>query len=206
MIGRLMLPALLVVTCLWGCANLTPAPVGLATADTTDDLGKDYLIGPGDQFQVFVWRNPDLSSTVRVRPDGRISVPLIDDLPVAGKTPSDVERGMEEKLAEYVRDVKVTIIMVDFVGPMNRQVRVVGEATKPQSLSYRRGMTVLDVMIGAGGLTPFAAGNRATISRMVKGQPATFGVRLADLLKDGDLTANVEVAPGDVIMVPQSRF
>ncbi|CAK0753996.1 polysaccharide biosynthesis/export protein [Azospirillaceae bacterium] len=157
-------------------------------------------------MQVFVWRNPDLSATVRVRPDGRISVPLIDDLPVSGKTPSEVARDLEEKLGEYVKDSKVTIIMVDFIGPMDRQIRVVGEAAKPQSVSYRRGMTVLDVMIASGGLTPFAAGNRATISRTINRQAVTYRVRLADLLKDGDLTANVEVAPGDVITVPLSWF
>jgi len=204
--GRLILTALLVAMSLSACAALSDAPLAPGIANAKDDVGKDYLIGPGDQLQLFVWRNPDLSVTVRVRPDGRISVPLIDDLPVTGKTPTDVERDLEEKLAEYVKDAKVSIIMVDFVGPADRQIRVVGEAAKPQALSYRRGMTVLDVMIAAGGLTPFAAGNRATIGRTIKGQSATYRVRLADLLKDGDMSANVEVAPGDVVMIPQSWF
>jgi polysaccharide export outer membrane protein len=206
MLGRLILITLLIAMNLSACAGMNQASLAPGTVSIKDDVGKDYLIGPGDQFQVFVWRNPDLSTTMRVRPDGRISVPLIDDLPVSGKTPSDVARDLEEKLSEYVKDVKVTIIMIDFVGPMERQVRVVGEAAKPQSLNYRRGMTVLDVMIAAGGLTPFAAGNRATIGRTVEGRPTTYRVRLADLLKDGDVTANVEVAPGDILTVPQSWF
>lgn len=206
MLGRGILTALLVATSLSACADIDQTPLAPGTAAIKDEVGKGYLIGPGDQFQLFVWGNPDLSTTMRVRPDGRISVPLIDDLTVSGKTPSEVARDVEEKLSEYVKDVKVTIIMIDFVGPMERQVRVVGEAIKPQSLNYRKGMTVLDVMIAAGGLTPFAAGNRATIGRTVDGRRTTYRVRLADLLKDGDVTANVEVAPGDIVTVPQSWF
>lgn len=170
------------------------------------DTGKEYLIGAGDQLEILVWGNPELSSAMRVRPDGRISVPLIDDVPVSGKTPEQVARLLEQKFAVYVVGVKVTIIMIDALGPMARQVRVIGQAAKPQALGYRQGMTVLDVMIAAGGLTPFAAGNRATVSRSVDGQPTIYRLRLADLLQDGDTTANVEVAPGDVITVPQSWF
>ena len=206
--GRGILGVLLAAAFLSACAGPDEAPAiaGAASTSTNEEVGRDYLIGPGDQFQVFVWRNPDLSTTVRVRPDGRISVPLIDDLPVAGRRPSEVARTLEEKLSEYIQDAKVTVILVDFVGPIERQVRVVGEAAKPQALSYRKGMTVLDVMIATGGLTQFAAGNRATLSRTVNGYLATYRVRLADLLNDGDLTANVEVAPGDVVMIPQSWF
>lgn len=185
--------------------NRTAIPPPVAPGPE-EDAGKDYLIGPGDQFQIFVWGNPELSTVMRVRPDGRISAPLINDLPVSGKTPSEVARKIEEKLSEYVVGVNVAVIMIDFVGPMDRQIKVLGEAAKPQAMSYRKGMTVLDVMIAAGGLTPFAAGNRATISRTVKGQATTRPVRLADLLKDGDAAANVEVAPGDVVTIPQSWF
>ena len=206
MSGRLILPALLVATGLSACTGMSQVPMAPLKVTVKEDVGKDYLIGPGDKFQVFVWQSPDLSVTVPVRPDGRISVPLIDDLAVSGKTPSEVSRDLEGKLAEYIKDAKVTVIMVDFIGPMARQVRIVGEAAKPQSLGYRRGMTILDVMIAAGGLTPFASGNRATISRVVNSQPTTYGLRLDDLIKSGDVTANIEVAPGDIVMIPQSWF
>lgn len=208
---------LLLAAGLTACADLNQADLNQAEMNRTtlpppvapnraDEPRKDYLIGPGDQFQIFVWGNPELSTVMRVRPDGRISAPLIDDLPVSGKTPSEVARTLEEKLSVYVVGVKVAVIMIDFVGPIDRQIKVLGEAAKPQAMSYRTGMTVLDVMIAAGGLTPFAAGNRATISRTVKGQPTTQRVRLADLLKDGDAAANVEVAPGDIVTIPQSWF
>ncbi len=198
---------LLLTVALSGCAAMDPQTAfAPSLVNVKDDVGKDYLIGPGDQFQLLVWGNPELSSVMRVRPDGRISVPLLDDVSVAGRTPVAVSRDLEEKLSEYVMGVKVAIIMIDAIGPMGRQIRVVGQAAKPQSLSYRKGMTVLDVMIAAGGLTPFAAGNRATISRTANGEPTLYRVRLADLLKDGDVTANVEVAPGDIVTVPQSWF
>lgn len=178
-----------------------PAKIAVGTAVT-----RDYTIGPGDQLQVFVWRNPELSAIVRVRPDGRISVPLIDDLTVEGKTPSAVSREIEQKLSEFVKGTVVTVMMTDFVGPLDRQVRVIGEASKPQSISYRNGMTVLDVVILSGGLTQYAAGNRASIVRAVDGQKTAYRVRLDDLLNDGDLSANAPVAPGDILVIPQSYF
>lgn len=185
------------------CASSVDAPAQLtmAPANLTD-----YIIGPGDQLQLFVWRNPELSATVKVRPDGRISVPLVEDLNVAGKTPSTVGREVEQKLSNYVKDPIATIIMVDFVGPLDRQVRIVGEAAKPQSIFYRSDMTVLDVLIQAGGLTQFAAGNRSTLIRTLNGKAQTYRVRLDDLIKDGDITANVPLAPGDVLIIPQSYF
>jgi polysaccharide export outer membrane protein len=179
------------------------APAKIA-ADSA--ITRDYTIGPGDQLQVFVWRNPELSAMVRVRPDGRISVPLIDDLTVEGKTPSVVGREIEQKLSEFVKGAVVTVMMTDFVGPLDRQVRVIGEASKPQSISYRNGMTVLDVIILSGGLTQYAAGNRASIVRAVGGQQTAYRVRLDDLLNDGDLSANAPVAPGDILVIPQSYF
>jgi polysaccharide biosynthesis/export protein len=178
-----------------------PARIAIDSAVT-----RDYTIGPGDQLQVFVWRNPELSAMVRVRPDGRISVPLIDDLTVEGKTPSVVGREIEQKLSEFVKGAVVTVMMTDFVGPLDRQVRVIGEASKPQSISYRNGMTVLDVIILSGGLTQYAAGNRASILRAVGGQQTAYRVRLDDLLNDGDLSANAPVAPGDILVIPQSYF
>ncbi len=165
----------------------------------------DYLVGPGDMVQVFVWRSPELSTIVKVRPDGRISVPLIEDLDVAGKSPTTIARGIERRLADYVVDPKVTVIVQDFVGPSDRQIRVVGAAVKPQSIPYRKDMTVLDVVIAAGGLTVFADGNGAVLVRQgdAGGQ---FRVRLADLMKDADMSANVQVAPGDVLLIPQRWF
>lgn len=187
-----------------GCATSTDAPPPVA--HDQDDDKASYIIGAGDQLQVFVWRNPDLTTSVRVRPDGRISVPLIPDLPVAGKTPSDVAKDIEAKLGEYVKSPNVTVMVADFVGPLDQMVRVVGEAGKPQAIPYRRGLTVLDVIISVGGLTEFAAGNRTTVARRIDGKQEAFRVRLDDLLKDGDISANVEMAPGDIIIIPQSWF
>ena len=206
MVGRklaIMLMALAAATLLNGCSGVAEAPL---TAAKTQELASDYLIGPGDQIQVFVWRNPELTTSVRVRPDGKISVPLIEDLPIAGMTPTKAGRAIEEKLSNYVKDAIVTVIMVDFVGPVERQIRVVGEASKPAAMPFRQGMTVMDVMIQAGGLTQFAAGNRALVLRTVDGKSESYKVRLDDLMKDGDLSANVQLAPGDVLMIPQTWF
>jgi polysaccharide export outer membrane protein len=165
----------------------------------------DYLIGANDNLSVYVWRNPDLTISVPVRPDGRISVPLIDDLQAAGKTPTALARDIEKLLARFVQDPIVTVIVTGFVGPFSQQVRVVGEAARPQAIPFRENMTLLDVMIQVGGLTPFAAGNRALIVRGGAPDPS-YRVRLSDLLKDGDVSANVDVLPGDVVIIPQSWF
>lgn len=166
----------------------------------------EYLIGPGDNLQVFVWRNPDLTTSVPVRPDGRISVPLIENVVAAGKTPSQLGEEIEGILKEYLQEPKVTIIVTSFVGPFAEQIRIVGEAASPQGISYRKDMTILDAMIQAGGLTEFAAGNRAVIVRKVDGQENIYRVRLNDLLRGGDVSANVELVPGDVIIIPETRF
>lgn len=166
----------------------------------------EYLIGPGDNLQVFVWRNPDLTTSVPVRPDGRISVPLIENVVAAGKTPSQLGEEIEGILKEFLQEPKVTIIVTGFVGPFAEQIRIVGEAGAPQAISYRKDMTILDAMIQAGGLTEFAAGNRAVIVRKVDGQENIYRVRLNDLLRGGDVSANVELVPGDVIIIPETRF
>lgn len=166
----------------------------------------EYLIGPGDNLQVFVWRNPDLTTSVPVRPDGRISVPLIENVVAAGKTPSQLGEEIEGILKEFLQEPKVTIIVTGFVGPFAEQIRIVGEAASPQAISYRKDMTILDAMIQAGGLTEFAAGNRAVIVRKVDGQESIYRVRLNDLLRGGDVSANVELVPGDVIIIPETRF
>lgn len=195
--------ALVVLAALAGCAG---HPDAIDAAGLAEGAPADYLIGPGDSIQVFVWRNPDLSTGVRVRPDGRISVPLIEDLSVTNKSPTSVAREIETLLAEYVHDPKVTVIMQDFVGPFDRQIRVVGEAARPQAIPFRRGMTVLDVLIASGGLTEFAAGNRALIVRTEETGRRHYRVRLNDLMDDGDMSANVRMAPGDVLLIPQSWF
>jgi len=188
---------------LGACSTAPEAPLKLKTdVDTTND----YVIGPGDQIQVFVWRNQELTTSVKVRPDGKISVPLVEDLPVAGLTPNQAGKAITEKLSAYVKDAIVTVIMQDFIGPAGRNIRVVGEAAKPMEVQYRSEITVLDVMVQAGGLTAFAAGNRATILRTAGGKEETYRVRLGDLINYGDLTANAQMAPGDVLMIPQSRF
>lgn len=194
--------AVLVAAC-GPSANLPPAPGTLETSTTS---ATDYRIGPLDTVQVFVWNAPEFSVTVPVRPDGKISTPLIQDLQAAGKTPSELAEDIERHLVTYMRDPVVTVIVSNFSGPFSQQVRVVGEATQPRAIPYRDDMTVLDVMIEVGGLTDFAAGNRAVIVRRAGEQQQTYNVRLDDLLKDGDISANVPVMPGDVIIIPQSWF
>jgi polysaccharide biosynthesis/export protein len=165
-----------------------------------------YRIGPGDTLRVFVWGNPGLSDEVPVRPDGRISIPLLEDVEAADKTPTELGREIEQQLSAFVADPLVTVIVTDFVGPFTQQVRVVGQATEPQAIPYRGDMTLLDVMIAVGGLTEFAAGNRATLVRTADGQEQQYRVRLNDLLRDGDISANVAMRPGDVVIIPETYF
>jgi polysaccharide export outer membrane protein len=166
----------------------------------------EYRIGPGDSLQVFVWGHPELSVTLPVRPDGMISTPLIENILAAGKTPSQLARDMETALAEYVRTPTVNVIVQEFVGAYGDQVRVVGQAAKPQSIPYRANMTLLDVVIEVGGLAEFAAGNRAVIVRTENGEQTRTVVRLRDLLEAGDISANLPMRPGDVLIIPESRF
>lgn len=185
-----------------GCATgpaYPPAPRDAATSDY------DYLIGPLDVVNIIVWRNPELSMQVPVRPDGKLTTPLIEDLPALGKTPTVLARDVEKALGKYLRDPVVTVIVTTFVGPASEQIRVIGEAAKPQILAYRKNMTMLDVMIAVGGLTDFADGNAASISRVSEGGKS-YGVRLKDLVKRGDISANVDMRPGDIVVIPQSWF
>jgi polysaccharide biosynthesis/export protein len=186
---------------LLGCAsgNYPGAPVAAASADYR------YLIGPGDQLNIIVWRNPEISMTVPVRPDGRISAPLVEDLQAMGKDPTALARDIEKELGKYIRDAVVTVVVTGFVGPYSEQIRVIGEAAKPQALPYRHKMTVLDVMIAVGGITDFADGNGATILRTSENN-TQYSVRLKDLVKRGDVSANVDMKPGDVLIIPQSWF
>jgi len=165
-----------------------------------------YQIGPGDILSIFVWRNPELSVTVPVRPDGQVSMPLVQDVVAGGTTPADLAREIEKRLAKYVTDPNVTVIPTRFVGPFTYQVRVVGEAATPRALPYRENMTLLDAMIEAGGLTRYAAGNRATLVRTVNGAQSSYQVFLDSLIKQGDIGANVALLPGDIIIIPQTYF
>jgi len=164
-----------------------------------------YLIGPLDTLNIIVWRNPELSMAVTVRPDGNISTPLVEDLRALGRNPTDLARDIEKVLGKYTRDPVVTVVVSGFQGPVSEQIRVIGEATKPQAIPYRQSMTLLDVMIQVGGLTDFADGNAAVLVRG-KENGTTYGVRLRDLVKRGDVSANVDVRPGDVLIIPQSWF
>ena len=193
------LAVIAMVTLLAGCASRPDAPEMAATPDY------NYIIGPGDTVNIIVWRNPELSMSVPVRPDGKISTPLIDEMVAQGKNSVEVAREIEKKLSAIVRDPVVTVIVTSFVGPYSEQIRVVGEAAKPQALPFKQQMTVLDVMIAVGGLTDFAAGNDATILRSGEGNKQ-YSVRLKDLLKRGDVSANVEMRPGDILIIPQSFF
>ena len=165
-----------------------------------------YLIGPGDTIQIVVWRNPELSVTIPVRPDGKISTPLVEDLWASDKTPTQLARDIETVLAKYVQNPVVTVIVTQFGGVYRQQIRVIGEATTPQALPYRENMTLLDVMIAVGGITEFAAGNKATIVRRSGNKSQEFGVRLTDLIRGGDLSANLVMRPGDILIIPQSYF
>ncbi len=165
-----------------------------------------YLVGPSDSLQIFVWDHAELTTTVAVRPDGKISTPLVEDLQAGGKTPTQLARDIEKVLSQYVRTPVVTVIVQGFVGQTAQQIRVVGQAVKPRTLQYREGMTVLDVVIEVGGLSEFAGGNRARIVRNVDGKPTEIRVRLKDLLNDGKIDQNVHMLPGDVLIIPQSAF
>lgn len=186
---------------LGGCGKVYPP-----LAEPARVVDTPYLIGPGDTLNVVVWRSPELSVVIPVRPDGKITTPLVEDLHASGKTATQIAREIEQVLSRYIQSPTVTVIVTNFSAPYNQQVRVVGEAVKPQGLAYREKMTLLDVMIAVGGITDFAAGNRASILRTEGSKTWQFGVLLTDLIKRGDLTANVEMRPGDVLIIPQSLF
>lgn len=175
------------------------------TAPAASQVGADYLIGPGDVLQVFVWRNPELTVSVPVRPDGKISTPLVEDMPVVGKTPSTLAKDIEKVLSAYIRSPEVNIIVTTPASALS-QIKVIGEVGNPQSIGFRQGMTVLDVLLAAGGLGEFSAGNRGFILRTENGQQKRIAVRLGDLLNKGALKHNLPMQAGDVLVVPKSRF
>jgi polysaccharide biosynthesis/export protein len=185
------------------CAMNHSYPPAPASADVTGEP-EAYKIGPLDVLSIVVWRNPDLSSSVTVRPDGKISTPLGGEIQAAGKSPAELSKELEQTLSKYVRDAKVSVMVSNFQGVYSQQIRIVGEAAKTQSVPYRQDMTVLDVMIQVGGITDFADGNGAVLVRGAEGKQ--YGLRLADLLKRGDISANAKMRPGDIIIIPQSWF
>lgn len=206
-----IIAAALIALFMTGCASrdildtndLKNSPATIAAASSA---GPDYLIGPLDQLEVFVWRAPELSTKVTVRPDGRISTPLVEDMMASGKTPSQLSKDLEKTLEKYVKQPEVTVIVSNFTSTFDQQVRVIGEAQRPVALPYQAGMTVLDVMVSVGGLTEFAAGNRAVLIRGQGEARQSYRIKLDDLLRKGRITANVPVLPGDVIMIPESVF
>ena len=198
----------LVVACVLLGAGLGAAAAEpeQATPPPSSESTSDYIIGPGDTIDVFVWRNQELSTRVPVRPDGRVSTPLVEDMVAVGKTPSQLARDMEKVLAEFIRSPKVNIIVTE-AASANSQVRVVGQAVRPRAMPNREGLTVLDAVIEVGGLSEFAAGNRAKLVRKeADGRTSEKRVRLRDLMEKGDMKQNLAMRPGDVLIIPETRF
>ena len=190
----------LVIVC-GGCSSAPETVAGIEPAQVTD-----YVIGAGDNLQVFVWGHQDLSTEVQVRPDGKISTPLVEDMEAAGHTSTQLARAIEQVLSDYVRSPTVTVIVQQFVGEYDRQIRVVGQAAEPQALNYRNGMSLLDVMIAVGGLSEFAAGNKAKVIRNNGEEEVAIRVRISDLLNKGRMEQNIRMLPGDVLIIPESIF
>jgi len=192
---------------IFACSSNNTLPTAtLHSSNTTDINSYRYLIGAGDSLNIFVWRNPEVSGSFTVRPDGMITTSLVEDIPVTGKTPTELARSIEEILATYLRDPIVTVTVGGFVGPFSEQIRIIGEASNPQAISYTQHMTLLDVMIQVGGLTDFADGNNAIIIRIENGQQKQYGIMIDELIKDGEISANVDMLPGDIIIIPEAWF
>jgi polysaccharide export outer membrane protein len=189
-----------------GCANVGPTSAVSPTAGNNPQLTSEYVIGPGDTLDIFVWHNADLTKQMPVRPDGRIAMPLVGDTVAVGKTPAALSAEIQDKLKPYIRDPLVTVIPTGFVGLFTRQVRVIGEASQPRALPFRSSMTALDVLIEVGGLTKYADGNRAVLVRNVDGKQQSFRVRLDSLIRDGDINQNIDMLPGDILIIPQRFF
>ena len=193
---------------LGACSSDDVLPASQAAIDPPAEsvLEGSYRIGPGDSLRIFVWRNPEISTQVQVRPDGMISTPQVEDMVAVDKTPTQLARDMEEVLATYIKSPSVNVIVSGFVGTPADQIRVVGQAANPRAISYREGMTILDLMIAVGGLGNFAAGNRAILIRKIDGESVEFRVRLDDLINKGDIEQNIEIQPGDILIIPEAYF
>lgn len=208
---RSCLLAGIAATALTGCATTTTQAAQLPAASyvaSKEQPGEEYVIGPLDQLNIFVWRNPELTAKVQVRPDGRITTPLVNDMPAVGKTPAMLADDMTKALSEYISKPIVSVIVENFSGTFSQQVRIVGATEKPASLPYRANMTLLDAMIAVGGLSQYAAGNKAKLVRYDRatGKQKEYALKIADLLKRGNSSANVRLEPGDVIIIPESMF
>jgi polysaccharide export outer membrane protein len=182
-------------------------PTATLHSSNTDDINSyKYLIGAGDVLNIFVWRNPEVSGSFVVRPDGMITTSLVEDIKVSGKTPTELARSIEDILGTYLRDPIVTVTVNSFVGPFSEQIRVIGEAAQPQAINYTQHMTLLDVMIQVGGLTEFANGDGAVLVRIEGGKQQQYDIMIDGLLKDGDINANIDMLPGDIIIIPEAWF
>ena len=198
----------LLIFILSGCSSKvgTLPPASTYPSLTTSVDNYKYLIGPGDTLTIFVWRNPEVSGSFTVRPDGMITTSLVEDLQVSGKTPAALAREIETELSKYIRGPIVTVSVTRFNGPYSEQVRVIGEATNPKSINYSENMTLLDLMIEVGGVTEYADGDNAKLIRVVNGKQLEYSVKLESLIKDGDISANVDILPGDIIIIPEAWF
>jgi len=194
-------------TTIIGCSSNSTLPQATTRASLTADVNQyQYLIGPGDTLTIFVWRNPEVSGQFVVRPDGKVTTSLVEDIDVAGKTPSMLAREIEEQLSTYINSPRVTVSVNSFSGPLSEQVRVIGEATNPSAVNYTEHMTLLDLMIAVGGLTEFAHGNGAKLVRVVNGQQKTYTLDIDDLIRSGDISKNVDILPGDIVIIPEAWF
>ena len=204
----LALTATLLSACAAGDAGNRPSLPPASYVANKETPGEEYVIGPLDQLNIFVWRNPELSSKVQVRPDGRITTPLVADMPAVGKTPAMLADDMKTALSQYITNPNVSVIVENFSGTYSQQVRIVGATEKPASIPYRANMTLLDAMIAVGGLSQYAAGNKARLVRYDRatGKQTEYGLQIGNLLKKGDSSANVRLEPGDVIIIPESMF
>ena len=205
--STLKIGLLLLAIFISGCSSNNTLPSATLHPSNTININTyKYLIGSGDVLNIFVWRNPEVSGSFIVRPDGMITTSLVEDIKVTGKTPSELARSIEEILATYLRDPIVTVTVANFVGPFSEQIRVIGEAAQPRAINYTQHMTLLDVMIQVGGLTEFADGNDAVLIRIENDKQKQYQVMIDQLLKDGEITANVDMLPGDIIIIPEAWF
>jgi len=189
------------------CSSNNALPTATLHPSNTSDISSyHYLIGAGDELNIFVWRNPEVSGSFIVRPDGMITTSLVEDIKVAGKTPTELARSIEEILGTYLREPIVTVTVNSFVGPFSEQIRVIGEATQPKAINYTQHMTLLDVMIQVGGLTEFAGGDDAILVRIKDGQQKQYNIMIDKLIKEGEISANIDMLPGDIIIIPEAWF
>jgi len=201
-----MIVMILITQLIASCSSPTLPTATIHKSNTVDAKSYKYLIGAGDVLNIFVWRNPEVSGTFVVRPDGMITTSLVEDIEVSGKTPTELARSIETTLSTYLRDPVVTVTVNNFVGPFSEQIRVIGEASQPQTINYTQNMTLLDVMIRVGGLTEFADGNDAVLVRIENGEQKQYDIYIKDLIKDGEINANVDMLPGDIIIIPEAWF